>query len=215
MFIGHYAPALFAAAVIPRAPRLAIGFVAVQLLDFGFFGLMLAGVEHMRLMPGITAMNPMDLYDMPWTHSMMGAAGWAAGFGILLWLSTRDVRSGAIAAGLVLSHWLIDLVVHRPDLTIAGSPPAFGLGLWNVPLLAIPLELAITFGALYWYQVRARALPMRTALLGLALLAAQAINWFGPQPTEVTPAIPLTSLAVYTLFALLAGWVDSSRRTQK
>lgn len=213
MFVGHYAPALFAAAALPRAPRLAIGFVAVQLLDFGFFGLMLAGVEHMRLVPGITAMNPMDLYDMPWTHSLLGAVGWAIGFGVLLSVIGRDARTGLIGAMLVLSHWLIDLVVHRPDLTLAGSPPAFGFGLWNVPLLAIPLELAITFGSLYFYQTRAKPLPMRTALLGIALLVLQAINWFGPQPASVTAAIPLTALVAYAVLALMGGWVDSSRRT--
>ena len=83
MFIGHYGVSLVAAAR-PKAPGLGTLFVAAQLIDYGFFTLVLLGVEHLRLVPGITRTNAMDLYDMPWTHSLIGASAWAIGFALLL-----------------------------------------------------------------------------------------------------------------------------------
>ena len=77
MFIGHFAPALLAAAVTPQRPRLGMYFIAAQLVDWAFFALLLLGVENMRVVPGITAMNPMDLYHMPYTHSLVGSACFA------------------------------------------------------------------------------------------------------------------------------------------
>ena len=77
MFIGHYAPALVAAAY-PKAPRLGTLFVAAQLVDLAFFAFVIVGVENMRITPGITAMNAMDLYDMPYTHSLAGSFVFAA-----------------------------------------------------------------------------------------------------------------------------------------
>jgi hypothetical protein len=83
MFIGHFAPALVAA-THPKAPRLPILFIAGQFVDWLFFGFVLIGVEHMRFKPGATAMNPMDLYHMPLTHSLIGSLAWAAGFAALV-----------------------------------------------------------------------------------------------------------------------------------
>ena len=117
MFIGHWAPALAAAAASKRAPKIGTLFVAAQLVDWAFFGLLLLGVEHMRFSPGISVMNPMDLYDMPLTHSLLGAAGFAAAFAALVWLASKDSLAALIAAAVVLSHWLLDLLVHVPDDT--------------------------------------------------------------------------------------------------
>ena len=73
MFIGHYAPA-FLAATTRKAPPLAVLVVAVQVLDFAFFSFALLGIEHYRLTPNFTASNWLDLYDMPYSHSLLGAA---------------------------------------------------------------------------------------------------------------------------------------------
>lgn len=217
MFIGHWAPALIAA-THPKAPKLGTLFVAGQLVDFGFFSLMLLGVERMRVVPGKSAMNPMDLYHMPWTHSLLGSAVWAAGFGAVIYALTRN-RTGAVIAGaVVLSHWFLDLLVHVPDLTLWGAPPKLGLGLWNHPAIAMPLELGVTFGALLFYARRTRpttgAATWAMALLGLLLLVVQAINWFGPPPAAVSAEIPLTALAAYTVLALVAAWVATTRSTR-
>ena len=217
MFIGHWAPALIAAAH-PKAPKLGTLFVAGQLVDFGFFGLMLLGVERMRVAPGISAMNPMDLYHMPWTHSLLGCAVWAAGFAAILYALTRNRTGALIGGGVVLSHWLLDWLVHVPDLTLWGTPPKLGLGLWNHPAIAMPLELGLTFGALAFYLLRTRATSGAASpaagILAALLLTIQAVSWFGPAPEAVTAEIPLTALAAYTILALVAAWVGSTRAVQ-
>ena len=210
MFIGHFAPALVAA-THPRAPKLATLFVAGQLIDWVFFALLLTGEEKMRVVPGITAMNPMDLYHMPYTHSLAGSAAWALGFAALVWAWRRDLVSAGIAGAVVLSHWLLDLLVHRPDLTIAGSPPKLGFGLWNHPAIEMPLELALTFGALWFYLARTRG-PMLTAIvLAAILLALQAVNWFGPVASEVAPATSYLAFFAYGLATLAAWWLGKTR----
>lgn len=211
MFIGHWAPALAAAVLTRRQPRLGMLFVAAQLVDWVFFALLLFGVERMRVVPGITAMNPMDLYHMPYTHSLAGAAAFAALLGIVVWAWRRDARYALLAGAVVLSHWLTDLLVHRPDLTIAGSPPKLGLGLWNVPVVAIPLELALTFGALAFYLARTRGPALPPVLLAAILAALQAINWFGPPPTEVTVGTSLLAFFAYALATAAAWWLGMTR----
>jgi hypothetical protein len=214
MFIGHYAPALVAASS-RKSPPLGLMIVAVQLLDFAFFSFALIGVEHFRLVPNITASNWLDLYDMPYSHSLLGAGALAAGFAGLAWLLVRSRAAALIAAAMVLSHWLIDYLVHRPDLTLAGHPPLLGLGLWNMPLIEKPLELAMAFGTLAFYIVRTRPGTSR-AMLALALFAAvlalvQAIDWFGPRTTVVDSGQPLTALAAYSVIAALAVWLQATR----
>ena len=210
MFIGHFAPAL-AAATHPRAPKLATLFIAAQLVDWGFFALLLIGAEKMRVVPGITAMNPMDLYHLPYTHSLAGSAVWALGFAALVWLARRDRKAAGIAGAVVLSHWLLDLLVHRPDLTLAGAPPKLGLGLWNYPAIEMPLELALTFGALWFFLNRTRGPALPAIVLGAVLLALQLFNWFGPVATEVTAGTSVLAFFAYGAATGVAWWVGRGR----
>jgi hypothetical protein len=210
VFIGHWAPALAAAAASPNAPRLGKLFIAAQLVDWAFFVLLIGGVEHMRFSPGISAMNPMDLYHMPYTHSLLGSTVFAAGFGAVIWVWLRDRTAAIIAAAVVLSHWFLDLLVHVPDLTLVGTPPKLGLGLWNHPMIEIPLELGITFGAMWFYSRRCRPSYFRLGVLAAVLLALQAVNWFGPVEPEVTVGTSLLALFAYGAATLAAWWVGKN-----
>lgn len=214
MFIGHYAPALIAA-TSPRAQRLGPLFIAAQLVDIAFFVFVLVGVEHMRAVPGFTAMNPMDLYDMPYTHSLIGALGFAAAWAVGTRLLGGGWPAAAIGAAVVASHWLLDLLVHAPDLTLLGSGPRYGLALWNHPAIEMPLELALTGGALLFYAARTQGARIPLALLTIALFAVQAINWLMPQPKAVVDPLPnsqpMLALAIYVLLAALAFWVGRTR----
>jgi hypothetical protein len=213
MFVGHWAPALVVA-TRPRSPGLATLFVAAQLIDWAFFGLLLFGVERMRFSPGISAMNPMDLYHMPYTHSLLGSAVFAGMFGGAIWLASKDRAAALLGGAIVLSHWLLDLLVHVPDLTLAGSPPKLGLGLWNYPWIEIPLELAITFGALWLYARARRPALARVLVLGAVLLLLQAVNWFGPVEPEVTAGTSLLAMFAYGLATLAAWWMGKSAVVQ-
>jgi hypothetical protein len=212
MFIGHYSAA-FIAATHPKAPRLGTLFIAAQLVDIAFFSFVLLGIEHMRISPGATVMNPMDLYDMPLTHSLIGSLAWAAGFGLVVLLLTRKAAMALIAALVVPTHWLLDLLVHRPDLTLAGGSAKLGLGLWNHPMIEMPLEILLTLGSAWIYVRATKASGPRWAiglLLGL-LLAMQAFSWFGAKPTELEPGLSILALVGFAAAAVLAIWVGRNR----
>ena len=213
MFIGHFAPALIAAAR-PRAAGLGTLFVAAQLVDIGFAALLVPGIEAMRIVPGITAMNPMDLHHMPYTHSLLGTLVWAALFGAIVWVATKRKAAAIGAALVVASHWFVDLAVHIPDLTLYGLPPKLGLGLWNHPLIAMPLEVLLIGGAFLYYLRRTEAPRGDRRLWALAgLLAfAQAIDWFGPKEPAYSLAVPATMLCAYALLAGTAAWAGANRR---
>ena len=214
MFIGHFAPALVAA-THPRSPGLGTLFVAGQLVDWAFFGLFLAGIEHMRLAPGVSVMNPMDLYHMPYTHSLLGTLLFAGLFAGALYLWRRDRVTALIGGLVVLSHWFLDLLVHVPDLTLFGAPPKLGFGLWNHPAIAMPLELGLLFGALIFYLVRTRAASSTARLaagtLALALLTVQVVNWFGPPPDGSPATLALTAFAAFAILTALAAWTGATR----
>ena len=209
MFIGHYNAALFAAAH-RDAPPLGTLFVAAQLVDIGFFGFVLSGIEAMRITQGITAMNPMDLYHMPYTHSLIGTLIWGTGFALILKRFGAGWRTALIGGLVVLSHWFLDLIVHTSDLTLTGMPPKLGLGLWNYPMIAMPLEIGLTAAALWLYLKsnqpagRSFALPALILYLG----AVQTFNWFAPQPTVFDPSVPISALLAYGLAIWLAVWVS-------
>lgn len=201
------------------APRLGPLFIAAQLIDIAFFVFALAGIEHYSIQPWFSAMSPFDLYDMRWTHSLLGTLGWAAGFALAIRLAGGGERAAWIGAGVVASHWFLDLVVHVPDLTLAGGGRRFGLGLWNHPYVAMPLELVLTALALTFYADRTRARDWRgrvtLALLAAALLGFQLVDWLGPRPREAIDPAPaatsLTALAAYTILTVFAWWTASSR----
>ncbi|WP_296716795.1 hypothetical protein [Erythrobacter sp.] len=215
MFIGHFAPALVAAAVSPRSPRLGTLFVAAQLIDWGFFGLALIGVEKLRVDPGASVMVPLDLYHMPYTHSLLGAGIWALACLLVVALAQRDAFAGVLAGLVVVSHWLLDWLVHVPDLTINGDPPKLGLGLWNYPAVAMPLELLLVGGAFAFYVRRTRGpLGPPLVLLGVMLLL-QAVNWFGPHPEQAGALLYLQALLAFAIMTALALWVGENRWFQK
>lgn len=209
MFIGHWSAA-FVAAAHSRAPRLGTLAIGAQLVDIAFFAFAMVGIEHFRFVPGATASNWLMLDSAPYTHSLLGGLAFAAALAVLVWLADCDRTAALIAALVVLSHWLLDFVVHRPDLTLAGAPPMLGLGLWNAPLIEKPLELALTFGALAFYVRKRRPRLVPVAVLAVVLLAVQAIDWFGPRSTDAGPSASLTAIAAYLVIAALCAWVARS-----
>ena len=127
----------------------------------------------------------------------------------------RDARAGFLAGLVVVSHWLLDFLTHRPDLTLAGGDAYYGLGLWNLPWIAMPLEIAITVGALYWYVKRTRG-PVGPPFVLLALLLGmQAINWFAPHPTEAGIGLFIQALVAFGVLTLIAGWVGDNRKHKR
>src|SRR6185503_11274974 len=138
MFVGHYGPSFAIKAARPSVP-LWLAFVAVQLVDVVWAILVLAGVEKVRIVPGITATNPFDLYYMPYTHSLLAAVLWSVIAAVAYRFLARvdGWLAAAIVGAAVFSHWILDLLVHRPDLPLYGNAHKVGLGLWNYPALGL------------------------------------------------------------------------------
>ena len=211
MFIGHFAPAFVARGITKDAPKLGVLFIAAQLVDWAFFTLAIVGVEKLRIVPGITAMSPLDLYHMPYTHSLLASAIWALGFAAIVWLVSHSMGAATWAGVVVVSHWLLDLLVHRPDLTIAGGDYRLGLGLWNSPALAMPVELILVLGA-YWFYIARTKGPLVPPLVLLAtMLLLQGYDWFGPEPVAVGPGFSIMALLAFGLLTTMAFWVQSTR----
>ena len=209
MFIGHFAPALIAA-THKDTPRLPDLFIAAQLVDWAFFGLLLTGTEKMRFREGVSVMNPMDLYHMPYTHSLSGSAVWAGGFALLVWLFTKNRMGALLAAGVVMSHWFLDWLVHVPDLTIAGQLPKLGLGLWNYPAIEMPLELALIFGSLWVYARKSGVKGAPFWTIAVLFAALQLFSWFGPIEQQVTTGTSLMAFAAFGVVTLAAWWLEQS-----
>jgi len=212
MFVGHYGVS-YAAKAMKRTVPLWVLFVAVQFLDVLWAICVLLGIEKVRIVPGITATNPLDLYYMPYTHGLPGAVVWSLAAAALYRVFRRE--DGGAAAGLVgaavLSHWALDLLVHRPDLPLLGDRFKMGLGLWNYPAPAFLLESLVLFGGMYWYWRAARPAVRGgrygMAAFGLIMLAVQATVFFGPPPASDHGAA-IAGLLSYAAFAGVAYWME-------
>jgi hypothetical protein len=219
MFAGHYGPA-FAAKALPSPPSMGAAFLAVQLVDVAWAIFILTGVEHARIVPGFLAQSDLDLYDMPWTHSLVAALGWSAAAALVYRLADR--KSGWMAAwaigALVLSHWLLDFLVHAPDLPLWPGGPKVGLGWWNVPVLAWGSELIVFAAgfALYLGATSARGVMGRLApwLVAALMLAVLVFDKFGPPPPRIETAAQM-ALGAYVVFALLGFWLDGCREVRR
>lgn len=215
MFIGHYGVSF----ALKRAqPRLSLGmlFLAVQGLDVLFGGLVLAGVEKLRIVPGFTAYNPYDLYHMPYSHSLVGAAAWSLlALGAFLALGRKGLSAAALVAAAVFSHFLLDVPVHTPDLPLLGAgSPKVGLGLWNHRWAALGLELACLGAGLLLYLRATRAASagarrVTGAAVAILVLAALATPFLPPPPSDT--AFAIQALAGYGLLAALGEWLDRTR----
>jgi hypothetical protein len=198
MFVGHYGVSFAAKRVAPQIPLWAL-FIAVQLLDVFWAPLVLLGIEKVRIVPGITASNPLDLYYMPYTHSLLAALLWSAAALLVCRLFVTWGRAGKgalIVALAVFSHWILDLVVHRPDLPLYDNTAKVGLGLWNLPAVAFALEAALLFGGMRLYFGSSTVPRLRMFVFGLVMLAIQAYVFFGPPPMS-DKAAAWTALAAY------------------
>ncbi len=215
MFVGHYGVSFAAKAAQKRLP-LWLLFIAVQWLDVVWSGLVMLNVERLRIVQGFTEASSFDLYYMPYTHGLIGALALSAGSGAVVALFYRDRRAaaGAMIAGAVFSHWLLDLVVHVEDLPLLGDSYKVGFGLWRHVWISFPLEIAILVAGAAIY---ARAVPSRSPggdrwlwAFVAALTALQAYGNFGPAPTSGL-AQAHTALVAYGVLAALAALVDWRR----
>lgn len=151
MFIGHFATGLATKKVNPGL-SLALMFMAVQFLDLLWPILVLLGIETVAIEEGITKLTPLNFTYYPYSHSLLMAIVWGIVFGLVYYLFTKNKRNAYFLGALVLSHWFLDLLVHRPDLPLSPfSDFKIGFGLWNYPIVEIVLEFGLFFAGVYYY----------------------------------------------------------------
>ena len=217
MFIGHFALGFGAKRMVPPL-SLGTAFLACQLADLLWPTFVLLGLETFKIRPGITAVTPLDFTSYPYSHSLVALLLWGAALALIYWALRRSRPTAGLAAGvvaaLVVSHWVLDFVSHRPDmpLTLRGSEKV-GLGLWNsVPAtLAVELLLFALGMILYARSTRARDRWGTLGLWGLVafLVIVYFANLFGPPPPSVG-AVAWSAQAIWLLVAW-GYWVDRHR----
>ena len=153
MFIGHYALGL-ASRKISNLPSLALLFIAVQLLDLIWPILVLLGIETFHVDIGNTALTPLSFDYYPYSHSLLMALVWGLLLGLIYFAFTKNKQGSLLLGVLVLSHWVLDFITHRPDLPLTPfSEVKVGLGLWNHSVWAIIIEMGLfALGTVFYYR---------------------------------------------------------------
>lgn len=212
MFLGHFAVAFAAKRAVPSV-SLGTWCLAAQFLDALWPAFLLAGWEKVAVDPGNTRVTPLDFLHYPWSHSLAMAALWASGFGALHFAFRRSGKAALLLALVVLSHWGLDVLFHRPDLPLYPGGPKAGLGLWNHVWVTLAAELGLFALGIWLYESSTRAKDKvgsrGLALFTLVLIVTYAGNVFGPPPPD-PKAIAGAGLAMWLLFAW-AYWFDRHR----
>jgi membrane-bound metal-dependent hydrolase YbcI (DUF457 family) len=213
MFIGHNAFAFATKRIAPRG-SLGVYTAAVMLPDLIWPIFLLLGIEHVQIEPGATRFTPLDFYDYPWTHSLVMTMAWGLFFGGIYMAMTRYLRGALWVFLCVVSHWVLDFIVHRPDLPLYPHGPKFGLGLWNSPPATIVIESAMFAVAVLLYRSATRpidrigSIGMWSFIITLALIYIANASGNPPPSARV---VAYLALALW-LLPFWAGWFDRHRQ---
>jgi len=196
MFVGHYGPGFAIKSARPEIP-LWLLFVAVQVLDFASSILIIVGVKN-----------------MPYTHSLVVAMLWALGAILLSPLLGFGMVSAFWMGAAVFSHWVLDFLVHRPDLPLYDDTMKVGLGLSSLPAIEFSLEGIFLYAGMALYLRATRPINFigrfGLPVFGLVMLAFQALLFFGPLPrSPIQFSIEL--LLSFTFFTAVAAWLAHQR----
>lgn len=204
MYIGHYALPFAARGRAPKVPLALLWFASVW-PDFLWLLLLALGLERAAIQPGITVVNALDLQHYPVSHGLLENAGWSLLFAGGWYAWKRD-RGGALwLGGLVLSHWVLDFLTHRPDLPLVWAAPRAGLGLWNHRLASLVVEGGIFVVSLALYLAASRgrrwwghALLWLFVAFCLGTYLPDALGLVPPPPAirAVLPMLPLGFLVM-------------------
>ena len=212
MFIGHYGVGL-AAKKPAKSISLGTLFLSAQWLDLVWPILVLLNIEQVVISPGDTKLTPLEFTHYPFSHSLIFVLGWSVVLGVIYYLIKKNKKNALIVGLLVLSHWILDLIVHKPDLPLIPGGPYLGFGLWNYPVIAVIFELLIFIGGIILY-VNTTTPKDKIGIFGfwsliILLAVIYIINIAGPPPPGVE-SIGWAGLLLW-VFVLWAYWADKHR----
>ena len=213
MFIGHFGTGL-AAKKIDSKPSLGTLFIASQFIDLLWPVFLLLGIEKVQIEPGNTAVTPLNFISYPYSHSSFGVLVWAILFGAIYYMLKKNFRTTLLLGLLVLSHWILDLFTHRPDLQLLPwSDFKVGFGLWNSVVFTIIIEgLIFIIGAYFYLSVtksknKKGSYGLWSLLTFLTLIYV--MNIIGTPPSD-TNAIAIAGLFQWLIVAW-GYWIDRNR----
>ena len=213
MFIGHFGTGL-AAKKIDSKPSLGTLFIASQFIDLLWPVFLLLGIEKVQIEPGNTAVTPLNFISYPYSHSLFGVLVWAILFGTIYYMLKKNFRTTLLLGLLVLSHWILDLFTHRPDLQLLPwSDFKVGFGLWNSVVFTIIIEgLIFIIGAYFYLSVtksknKKGSYGLWSLLTFLTLIYV--MNIIGTPPSG-TNAIAIAGLFQWLIVAW-GYWIDRNR----
>ena len=216
MFVGHYAVSL-ALKSFEKRVSLGVLFLAVQLVDILFFPFVLAGIERINIVENFTQSTHFELAFMPYTHSLLGSVLWAvAAYALFRWIIVKNNSVAGMVALAVFSHWVLDLIVHTPDLPLwSDESLKVGFGLWNNAIATFILEAVLLVAALGLY-LRATTAKNAVGRYGMSVFVGFLVlfnvpNIFGPLMDDSELGLAITALTAYFLFAAAAFWLDTKR----
>jgi membrane-bound metal-dependent hydrolase YbcI (DUF457 family) len=213
MFIGHFAVGFAAKRIVPQV-SLAVLFVAVQFADLLWPFLLALGFEQVAIDPGNTSVTPLDFISYPYSHSLVFAIAWGLLFAFAYEKLSHTRGVFFVLAALVVSHWVLDFVTHRPDLPLYPGGARYGLGMWkSLPLTAVVETAMYAIGVfVYATSTRPRDAIGRWGFWAFVvfLLVVYAGNLMGPPPPSV-PAIYLLGMVGSIVLLAWSWWVDEHR----
>jgi hypothetical protein len=210
VFLGHYGLA-FAAKRASRETGLGTLTFAAQWADELWPILLLLGVERVRIAPHIMAQSDLDFVSYPVSHSLVTLLGWGILIGLVYFFARHNARGAWIVGALVVSHWVLDFIVHGPDMPLYPGGPRVGLGGWNSAPLTWGLEALFYAGGLtiYLRTTRAKDAIGRWGLW--ALVAVQVLLYtVGGSPPPSVSVLAWSALILW-LFIPWAAWIDRHR----
>jgi hypothetical protein len=214
MFLGHVALGLAAKRAAPTT-SLGVLVLAAQLADTVWPVLVGLGVEQVAIDPGNTRVTPLNFVSYPYSHSLLTMGLWAIAFAYAFGLS-RGQRTVSILAALVISHWVLDVVTHRPDMPLTPTGPKLGLGLWNSIAATMLVELPIYAVGAWMYasatRPRDRIGTWAFGSLAVFLVVVYLAVILGPPPPSVR-AVWVSGLAGAVVLTAWAWWADRHRES--
>ena len=211
MFLGHFALAMAAKKIAPKA-SLGTLVLSAQFADCLWPVLLLVGFEQVRIVPGITRVTPLDFTFYPISHSLLLELVWGLLLGGAYFLWRRDLRTALVSGTLLPTHWLLDYFAHRPDMPLYPGGPKVGLGMWNSLPLTLLVESGLFLVGLLLYLSATRSKGRGSYVfwsLVLFLVAVYGASLLGPPPPNVR-ILALSALALW-LTVPWAAWADHQR----
>jgi hypothetical protein len=216
MFLGHFGVALAAKKITPKASLGTLVF-AGQFADLLWPLLLLAGIERVRIVPGLLAASPFDFTSYPISHSLVAQLGWGAILGIAYFLWKRDAGTALIIGSIVPTHWVLDFVAHRPDMPIYPGGAKYGLGMWNSLPLTILVEFLVFAAGIAIYLDVTRAKDRAGNLVLWSLLGFLAVAYVGSLLGPPPPSVQILAESALAIWLTVpwAAWADRHRQPRK